>query len=393
MQSEPRHSNTPALPLEGITVVSVEQAVAAPMASRHLADLGARVIKVERPGGGDFAREQDTTVNGQSSHFVWNNRNKESITLDLKDRADLLVLEQLIAGADVFLQNLAPGAFDRLGLPLDELAERYPALIIASISGYGPGGPYRDKKAYDLLVQCEAGVVSLTGTPDTPSKAGIPVADIAAGVYAFSGILAALYERHNTGKGQILDISMLEALGEWVGFPFYYATYGGTAPERTGASHSAIAPYGPFRAGDGGQVFLAVQNSREWDALCSLVLGDPAVSVDPRFATNPLRVDNRDALTAVIEGIFSDSSTSDIVARLDTAKIANARLRQISEVIDHPQLTARDRWRAFQTETGPVKALIPPFLGRGRVPRMDPMPAAGQQSDAIRESLLTELRA
>ena len=370
------------LPLEGVTVVAIEQAVAAPMATRHLADLGARVIKVERPGRGDFARDYDTTVLGQSSHFVWLNRNKESIALDLKSEEGLEVLERLLGRADVFVQNLAPGALARLGLSDEVLRRRWPRLVVVGISGYGTSGPYRDKKAYDLLVQCEAGVVSLTGTPDEPSKTGIPVADIAAGMYAYAGILAALLERSQTGEGQVVEISMLDALVEWVGYPLYFTEYGGTQPPRSGAHHAAIAPYGPHRAGDGRQVFLGVQNDREWRLFCELVLGDQDLADDNRFATNSARVAHRGELTAVAERAFAALSADDVVERLERARIANARLRDVSEVAEHPQLAARDRWRQVQTPAGPVRSLLPPTVS-GREARMDPVPSVGEHTEQV----------
>ncbi|GAA4880286.1 CaiB/BaiF CoA-transferase family protein [Saccharopolyspora cebuensis] len=372
------------LPLVGITVVSLEQAVAAPLATRHLADLGARVIKVERPGAGDFARAYDTTVHGQSSHFIWLNRNKESVALDLKDDADLAVLRRLLAEADVLVQNLAPGALERLGLVPDELRAQHSGLIVAGISGYGGDGPYRDKKAYDLLVQCEAGVVSITGTPEVPSKAGLPVADIAAGMYAYSTILAALFERTRTGTGQVLEISMLEALCEWMGYPLHFAAYGGEPPRRTGASHAAIAPYGPFRTGDGERVFLGVQNHREWESFCGLVLGRPELVADARFADNSSRVAARDELTAVVEEAFAALSADEVVERLERARVANARLRSVPDVVDHPQLAARDRWREVGTPRGAVRALRPPGLAADRELRMDPVPSVGEHTGSVK---------
>lgn len=375
------------LPLAGITVVALEQAVAAPLATRQLGDLGARVIKIERPGTGDFARAYDETVRGMSSHFVWLNRNKESITLDVKDPGDREVLEALLARADVFVQNLAPGAADRLGLSADTLRQRHPRLIVCNISGYGSSGPYRSKKAYDLLVQCEAGVVSLTGTREQPAKAGIPVADIAAGMYAFSGVLAALYEREHTGEGTSFDVAMLDALAEWVGFPFYYATYGGSAPPRGGARHAAISPYGPYTVGDGSVVFIGVQNEREWAALCEHVLGDPALVNDPRFARNSLRVEHDAELTGLIERALGHSTAEEVVRRLDEVGIANARMRTMAEFAEHPQLAARQRWTTVGSPVGPLTALLPPIHLAGRTPRVDPVPEVGQHSAAIRAEL------
>ncbi|RYU13730.1 CaiB/BaiF CoA transferase family protein [Nocardioides iriomotensis] len=370
-------------PLEGLTVVAVEQAVAAPFATRQLADLGARVVKVERPGPGDFARQYDEAVRGMSSHFVWLNRSKESVALDLKDARDRSVLDRLLERADVFVQNLAPGAAERLGLGATALREQHPRLVHCSISGYGTGGPVTRKKAYDLLVQCEAGVVSVTGTPDDPAKVGIPVADIAAGMYAYSGILTALFRRERTGEGATLEVSMLEALAEWVGFPLYYALYGGSPPPRSGAAHAAIAPYGPFACGDGRQVFLGVQNEREWTVFCADVLGRPELAADERFSTNSLRVTHRDDLGAVVAAAFAGLSGDQVVERLDAAAIANARLRDVTELGDHPQLAARDRWRTVGSEVGDLRALLPPATLEGDEPVMGPVPTVGQHTDAI----------
>lgn len=373
------------LPLEGVTVVSLEQAVAAPFATRQLADLGARVIKVERPTG-DFARGYDTAVNGMSSHFVWINRSKESIALDLKTEDDQRVMDKLLAKADVFVQNLAPGAAARLGLGADRLRERDPRLIVCDLSGYGSSGPYRSKKAYDLLVQCETGLVSITGGEE-PAKTGISTADIAGGMYAFSGILAALYERERTGRGSAFEVSLFDALGEWMGFPYYYATYGGQAPRRSGARHAAIAPYGPFAAGDGTQVFLGVQNEREWVRFCEQVLRRPELAADPRFDDNPKRVENVVELQGVIESGFADMTGDEIEQRLEEVGIANARMRTMSEFADHPQLAARDRWREVDSPAGPVRALLPPITVAGREPRMDPIPEIGSHTDKILEEL------
>ena len=375
------------LPLEGITVVSLEQAVAAPFASRQLADLGARVIKIERPGTGDFARGYDTTVNGMASHFVWLNRSKESLTLNLKNPEALKVLQQLLAGADVFIQNLAPGAAERLGLGAADLRESNPRLIVCSISGYGESGPYRDKKAYDLLVQCEAGLVSVTGTPETPSKAGISAADIAAGMYSFTGILTALYDRDRTGEGTFFEVSMLEALGEWMGYPAYYTDYGGEQPPRTGARHAAISPYGPFPAGDGTTVFLGLQNEREWAKFCEQVLELPELAEDNRFDTNSKRVENNEALEAEISPVFGDLSGEEVIERLEGAGIANANMRSVQEFVDHPQLEARGRWREVNSPAGKIQALIPPVTMEGVEPRMDPIPEVGEQTEDILKSL------
>lgn len=371
-------------PLEGILVVALEQAVAAPFATRQLADLGARVIKVERPEAGDFARGYDETVKGQSSHFVWLNRSKESLALDIKNPADREVLDALIAKADVFLQNLAPGACRRLGLDAETLRARRPELIHASISGYGEGGPYEQKKAYDLLVQCEAGLVSVTGTPETPSKAGISVADIAAGMYAYSGILTAVISQLRTGEGATIEVSMLEALAEWMGFPMYYAAYGGSDPQRTGASHAAIAPYGPMRVAGDERVFLGIQNEREWQRFCADVLSRAELAEDPRFITNSLRSQNRVELTEQIELITTALSADELVHRLDQAQIANARLRTMAGLVSHPQLTARERWREVDSPAGPLMSLLPPVTFVGSQPADPlPIPAVGEHTAAI----------
>jgi itaconate CoA-transferase len=375
------------LPLEEITIVSLEQAVAAPFATRQLADLGARVIKIERPGVGDFARGYDETVRGMASHFVWLNRSKESLTLDLKHPEAVQIVHQLLEGADVFIQNLAPGATERLGLGSEELAHRYPRLIVCAISGYGSSGPYRDKKAYDLLVQCETGLVSVTGTPETPSKVGISIADIAAGMYAFTGILTALYQRERTSKGTVLEVSLFEALGEWMGYPAYFAAYGGTPPPRTGASHATIAPYGPFRVGDGKQVNLGLQNEREWALFCAVVLEQPEIAADPRFDSNAKRVANREALHAMIDTVFSQLTIDQVIARLDRAQIANARMNSMQEFWEHPQLQARKRWREVGSPVGSLMALLPPITMRDVEPRMDRIPALGQQTEQILRSL------
>lgn len=375
------------LPLSDITVVALEQAVAAPFATRQLADLGARVVKVERPGGGDFARAYDETVRGLSSHFVWLNRNKESIELDVKDPDDRAVLDALLARADVFVQNLAPGAAERLGLGAEALREWYPRLVVCGISGYGSTGPYRTKKAYDLLVQCESGVVSLTGTEDEPAKAGIPVADIAAAMYAYSGVLSALYERERTGEGSSFEVAMLDALGDWVGYPYFFAHYGGTAPPRNGARHAAISPYGPYTAGDGSAVFIGVQNEREWVALYERVLGRPELATDPRFVRNSLRVEHDAELIRIIEEALGSLTADEVVARLDEAGIANARMRTMPEFAEHPQLAARDRWREVRSPAGPLRTLLPPVEVPGRQPRLDPVPRADEHGAAIRAEL------
>ncbi len=374
-------------PLEGIIVVSLEQAVAAPFATRQLADLGARVIKIERPGTGDFARGYDSTVRGLSSFFVWLNRSKESLTLDLKQPEARRVLERLLDRADVFVQNLAPGAAERLGLGAAALRARNPRLIVGEISGYGSSGPYRDKKAYDLLLQCEAGLLSITGTPETPSKAGISVADIAAGTYAYSGVLTALYVRERTGQGTSFEVSMLEALGEWMGYPAYFTAYGGSPPPRTGATHATIAPYGPFPTGDHKVVFLGVQNEREWARFCADVLAQPECAADPRFATNSNRVANREALHALIEDAFRTLTADQAIARLDAAQIASARLNTVQVFWEHPQLRARDRWREVDSPAGRLQALLPPVTMEGVEAAMGPVPALGQHTYAILREL------
>jgi crotonobetainyl-CoA:carnitine CoA-transferase CaiB-like acyl-CoA transferase len=383
--SGPNDPNAPngRLPLEGTLVIAVEQAVAAPFASRQLADLGARVIKIERPGSGDFARGYDRTVKGLASHFVWINRTKESLTLDLKQPAAADVLRRLLARADVLLHNLAPGAMGRLGFASAALHAHHPRLVVCEISGYGTDGPYRDKKAYDLLVQSEAGLVSITGTPEVPSKVGVSIADIAAGMYAFSGILAALLRRERTGAGAVLDISMFDALAEWMGYPAYYTGYGGTPLPRSGAAHAAIAPYGPYTAGDGKVVYLGLQNEREWARFCADVLEQPSLAADPRFSANADRVAHRGALDALIAAAFAKHSAEDVLARLDAAQIANARMNTVEEFLDHPQLAARDRWRTVESPAGPIRALLPPFGFDDVEPQMGPIPAVGEHTDTI----------
>jgi itaconate CoA-transferase len=372
----------PMLPLTGITVVALEQAVAAPFATRQLADLGARVIKVERPDGGDFARGYDGAVHGQASYFVWLNRGKESIELDAKSTHGQTVLAALLARADVFVQNLAPGAAERIGCGAAELTARQPRLICCSISGYGPDGPFRQKKAYDLLVQCEAGLLSVTGTPGQPSKAGISVADIAAGMYAYSGVLTALYERERTGRGSSFDVAMLDALGEWMSQPYYYHVSGGNPVRRTGARHASISPYGPYAAADG-QVFIGLQNDREWAVLCQRVLERPELIEDERFRTNRARLANDDELTAIIERVLAARPAEQVTALLDDAGIASARMRTPAEFAAHPQLAARDRWRVVDSPGGQVRALLPPVTVQGREPAMGAIPAAGQHTAAI----------
>lgn len=374
-------------PLDGITVVTLEHAISAPFATRQLADLGARVIKVERPDTGDFARDYDDAVKGLSAYFVWANRSKESITLDLKHPKAREILARLLAGADVFVQNLAPGAADRLGLSAAKLLPAFPRLIVCDISGYGDSGPYRDKKAYDLLVQSEAGVLSVTGTQENPSKAGISIADISAGMYAFSGVLAALLQRERTGKGTRVEVSMFEALAEWMGHPLYYTHFGGTPPRRTGSRHATIFPYGPFRAGDGKTVMLGLQNEREWKMFCAEVLRRPEVSEDPRFSPNPKRLENRERLQEIIDGVFSSLTGEQLVERLEAARIANANLNEVEEVWSHPQFAARNRWRTVDSPAGPLPALLPPATFSGFEACMGPVPALGEHSGAILSEL------
>jgi crotonobetainyl-CoA:carnitine CoA-transferase CaiB-like acyl-CoA transferase len=370
-------------PLDGLTVVALEQAVAAPFATRQLADLGARVIKIERPVVGDFARGYDETIRGMASHFVWLNRAKESVCLDLKSDHGRAAIQTLARQADVFIQNLAPGAAERLGLGASALRSANPGLIHVSISGYGTGGPYSAKKAYDLLVQCEAGLVSITGTEDEPSKVGISIADIASGMYAYTGILTAVIRRLQTGEGATIEVAMLEALAEWMGYPLNYAMYGGTAPARTGARHASIAPYGPFRCGDGSQVFLGIQNEREWATFCEEILGLPELAQDPRFARNSLRVAHSQELRAHIERAFDGSTAEEVAIRLESAGIANALLRDMAGLAAHPQLQARQRWRSYDSPSGTLRALIPPVTIAGAAPVMGPIPDVGEHTDAV----------
>ena len=370
-------------PLDGITVVSLEQAVAAPFASRQLADLGARVIKIERPGSGDFARDYDKTVKGLCSHFVWLNRSKESLTLDVKQPEAQEILAKLIARADVFIQNLAPGAAKRLGLGAEALTPRHPRLVVCDISGYGDSGPYAHKKAYDLLVQSETGVLSVTGTPDTPSKVGISIADIATGMYAYSGILTALFQREKSGKGGRVEVTMFEALGEWMSYPLLYSHFGGKAPPRAGPDHATIVPYGGHRAGDGGNVMLGLQNEREWAIFCDKVLGRRELATDPRYDSNSARLERRAEVTALIEKAFAGMTAAEACAKLDAAGIANARINTPDEVWDHPQFRARNRWREFGSPVGPLTAPLPPATLSGFEARMDPVPRVGEHSEAI----------
>jgi itaconate CoA-transferase len=370
-------------PLDGITVVALEQAVAAPFATRQLADLGARVIKIERPGTGDFARHYDRTVHGQSSYFVWLNRGKESVELDIKNPDDRDLLERIIDGADVFVQNLIPGAAERAGLGATALRAGRPRLICCSVSGYGADGPYRTKKAYDLLVQCETGLVMATGIPEAPSKAGISVADIATGMYAYTGILTALYNRERTGEGATLQVAMIDALGEWMSQPAYFAVYGKEPLRRTGARHPSISPYGPFPVRDG-SVFIGIQNEREWVVLCRDILQRPDLAADPRFASNTVRVAHHEELTRIIDDAFAARDADEVTEALDAVGIANARLRTPAEMTRHPQLLARGRWQPVSTPDGNIYALLPPAQITGQQPMMGPVPALGQHTEAIR---------
>ena len=372
-----------ARPLEGIVVVALEHAIAGPFCTRQLADLGARVIKIERPGVGDFARAYDQRVRGLSSHFVWTNRSKESLALDLKHPEAGDVLARLLERCDVLVQNLAPGAAARMGLSFEALHPRYPKLIVCDISGYGADGPYRDKKAYDLLIQSESGFVSVTGLPDEPAKAGCSVADIAAGMYAYSNVLAALIERGRTGLGRRIDVSMLEAMAEWMGFPLYYAYDGAEPPPRAGAAHATIYPYGPFPTGDGKSVMLGLQNEREWQVFCDKVLGQPALAADPRFDSNARRNAARAELRAIIVAAFAPLDADRVTALLEAAGIANARVNTMADVWAHPQLAARDRWVDVGSPAGPIRALLPPGVSIADEPRMDPVPALGADTDAI----------
>ena len=376
-------------PLDGITVISLEHAIAAPFCTRQLADLGARVIKVERPGVGDFARGYDERVRGMASHFVWTNRSKESLALDLKQGPAQAVLEQLLERADVLVQNLAPGAAARMGLSFEVLHERFPRLIVCDISGYGEGGPYEQKKAYDLLIQSESGFLSVTGSPgaDGMAKAGCSIADISAGMYAYSGILSALLLRGRTGQGSRVEVSMLESMAEWMGFPMYYAFEGQAQPPRAGAAHATIYPYGPFPVGDGGSVMLGVQNEREWKLFCDVVLQRPELAGDARFTATSLRVANRDALRALIVEAFASLTAEQVVERLEQAQIANARVNDMHGLWQHPQLAARDGWREIDSPVGSLPALLPPVRSSAFAARMDPVPALGEHTDSLLHEL------
>jgi itaconate CoA-transferase len=381
-QAAPAKSNT-TLPLSGTLVVALEQAIAGPFCTRQLADLGARVVKIERPGRGDFNRDHDTRVRGLCSHFVWTNRSKESLALDLKDPKDLAALKQLLAKADVMVQNLAPGATERMGLGYEALKEKHPGLIVCDISGYGSTGPYRNKKAYDLLIQAEAGFLSITGSPDRPAKAGISIADIAAGTTAYNNILAALLARHKTDRGCRLDVSMLESLSEWMSFPMYYASDGAESPALSGAEHASIYPYGPFRTGGDGTVMLGMQNEREWAIFCRDVLDRENLLGEERFSTTANRSQNREELKGVIEEVFQKADAETWLERLQTAGIANAKVNDMEGLWNHPQLKARDRWSEVETSVGSIPALKPAGVADGMEARMDPVPDVGQHGDAI----------
>ncbi|MNZ49578.1 Formyl-coenzyme A transferase [compost metagenome] len=366
-------------------MISLEHAIAAPFCTRQLADLGARVIKVERPGVGDFARGYDERVRGMASHFVWTNRSKESLSLDLKQDSAQAVLEQLLGQADVLVQNLAPGAAARMGLSFEALHERFPRLIVCDISGYGEGGPYQDKKAYDLLIQSESGFLSVTGGPgeDQMAKAGCSIADISAGMYAYSGILSALLLRERTGEGSRIDVSMLESMAEWMSFPMYYAFEGATPPVRAGAAHATIYPYGPFPVGDGNTVMLAVQNEREWASFCQTVLQQEELASDSRFTTTALRVANREELRAAIADAFSTLKAEEVVERLEQAQIANAHVNDMQGLWNHPQLQARDSWREIDSPVGTLPAMLPPGRSNAFAPRMDAVPGLGEHTDKL----------
>jgi itaconate CoA-transferase len=380
-------ATSPRQPLSGITVISLEQAIAAPFATRQLADLGARVIKVERPGAGDFARGYDRVVRGISSQFVWANRGKESLTLDLRHPEAVEILHRLLSHADVFVQNLGPGASERLGLGTATLQERYQRLVVCGITGYGSGGPYADRKAYDLLIQCEAGLLSVTGTPEEPAKVGVSIADISAGMYALTGILTALYQRERTGRGTAFEVSLFDTLSEWMGYPLLYAAHGGAPPPRAGARHAVIAPYGPFRAKDGQTIYLAVQNEPEWERFCTAVLERADLLDDPRFSGNPARVANREELERTIDGILSTLPVEEIEARLGRAKVANARMNSVEEVWEHPQHRERGRFQSVPSPVGEIEMLLPPITSPEWEYRPSAVPALGEHTVEILASL------
>lgn len=375
------------LPLDGIVVVALEQAVSAPFATRQLADLGARVIKIERPQTGDFARQYDETVHGMAASFVWLNRSKESLTLNLKHPQAAEIMSRLLQRADVFLQNLAPGAAARLGLSFEALHARFPRLIVCDISGYGDSGPYRDKKAYDLLIQGESGLISISGTPEVPAKSGISIADISAGMYAYSGILAALLQRERSGQGSRVEISMFETLCEWMQFPLYYTQLGGLPFPRSGPNHAAIWPYGPFRASDGKMVIIGIQNEREWKEFCQSVLKTPEVGEDPRLNSNSGRVANREVVTSIIEKAFAKIEMKELLELLDEAGIANSQMNDLAAVWNHPQLQSRKRWRTVDSEVGQIPFLLPPGMPGGAEPRIDQIPELGAHNNALLNEL------
>ncbi len=374
-------------PLEGITVVALEQAVAAPFATRQFADLGARIIKIERPGPGDFARAYDENVRGMSAYFVWLNRGKESLTLDLKQPGGRDVMERLVGRADVFIQNLAPGAAERLGLGAGALHPKYPGLVVCDISGYGDSGPYRDKKAYDLLIQSEAGLLSITGTGDQPAKVGASVADICTGMYAYSGVLAALLQRARTGKGSRIEVSMFEALCEWMLQPLLYSHFTNKTIPRTGADHASIVPYGRFTGADGKDVMMGIQNEREWASFCDKVLGRPELATDERFNSNSRRLQNREPLLAIVRQVFGSMTAPELVERLESAGIANARMNEMPEVWDHPQLSARGRWTQMDSPVGPLPVLRPPATHSDFESIIGAVPAVGEHTDSILKEL------
>ncbi|MEC5408487.1 CaiB/BaiF CoA-transferase family protein [Paraburkholderia sp. MPAMCS5] len=380
------------LPLSGITVVSLEQAIAAPLASRHLADWGARVIKIERPGSGDFCRDYDNVMNGMSSQFVWTNRSKESVALDIKSADGAAALEALLETADVFVQNLAPGAAARLGFDAKSLVARFPRLIACDISGYGSGGPYSSKKAYDLLVQCESGFLAINGSEAEPAKCGLAIADIATGMYALNGVLMALYHRERTGRGTAFEVSLFDSMTEWMSYPAYYATGSGTPLKRNGMRHATIAPYGPFRTGDGRSIFFGIQNQREWASFCEIVLGDKAIAADARYATNPQRLANRDALEALIVERFAQWESNEVLRRLDAAAIANARMNSIEEFVDHPQIRERRRTREVQSPVGTQTMFMPAITIAGVEPAMNAVPAVGEHTERVLAELATRKR-
>lgn len=370
-------------PLDGVLVIAMEHAIAGPFATRQLADMGARVIKIERAITGDFARHYDASINGMSAFFAWSNRGKESVVLDIKDEDGRVLLERLLEKADVFLQNLVPGAAERLGLSFESLHEKNPKLICCDISGYGRGGPWSDKKAYDLLIQAAAGMASVTGTDDAPARAGISIADISAGMYAYSGILQALLQRHRTGKGINVEVSMFEALSEWMSFPLYSAHYSGKLPARSGMSHAAIAPYGQFQTGDGQKIVFGLQNDREWARFCTVVMADQSLQHDPKFETNIVRAANRLELENLINQTLSKITLAEVVERLDEAGIANAPLNNMHDLWDHPQFAARDRWRDVDTPVGSIKSLVPPATLSGVEPLMGRVPSLGEHTEAV----------